>query len=245
MGSTVVADFMLSAAIVLAVASPMTGSFLKCWADRARTGVSVADGRSFCDNCGKTLAARDLVPILSWLLAGGKSRCCKQPISATLLLAEIASLCMALSALILLPRQLWLPALLLAWGLQALSLLTGANDRAGWTLALGTTLLALSIPLLAADAPLPIATALSGSTAGAIIWGVVAKLSPPHAAAALVLLPAGAMVGPVWGALALGIGLVVAVLHGRLRDTQTIFETTSLAIGFATGTWLVWLGLFL
>ena len=105
---------MLSAAVVLAIVSPMTGSFLKCWADRSRAGISVADGRSFCDNCGKTLAARDLIPVLSWSLAGGKSRCCGQKISPTLLLAELASLAMAASVVMILPPHFWLGALLVA-----------------------------------------------------------------------------------------------------------------------------------
>lgn len=235
---------MLSAAVVLAVASPMTGSFLKCWADRARTGVSVADGRSFCDNCGKTLEARDLIPILSWIMAGGKSRCCHQTISPTLLLAEIASTLMAVSALVLLPQAIWLPALVLAWCLQALSLLTGASMRASYVLALFGTLIALAVPALSSLAPISLASAFVGGASGVILWLASTRILPSKANAALVLPMMGAMAGAPLGVLAIFIGFAVAFLHAKLRRHETLFETTSLAIGFATGAWVCWIGLF-
>lgn len=47
---TPIESFVLSATVVLVLVSPMTGSFLKCWADRSSVGKSVLDGRSFCDS---------------------------------------------------------------------------------------------------------------------------------------------------------------------------------------------------
>lgn len=40
-------------------------------------GAKVSQDRSRCLECGHTLAARDLVPLLSWLGTGGKCRYCK------------------------------------------------------------------------------------------------------------------------------------------------------------------------
>lgn len=45
--------------------------------------------RSACPHCGYQLRVHDLVPVLSWLLLGGKCRACRAPISAMYPLAEI------------------------------------------------------------------------------------------------------------------------------------------------------------
>lgn len=45
---------------------------------------------SHCATCNRRLGARDLVPVLSWLLAGGKSRCCSTRISPRYPLIELA-----------------------------------------------------------------------------------------------------------------------------------------------------------
>ncbi|MBL8160029.1 prepilin peptidase [Candidatus Saccharibacteria bacterium] len=51
---------------------------------------SISRGRSMCPNCHHQLAARDLVPIFSWLWLRGKCRYCKKPISVQYPLVEIA-----------------------------------------------------------------------------------------------------------------------------------------------------------
>lgn len=48
---------------------------------KAREGkYSLTRGRSMCPHCEHTLAAKDLVPVLSWLQLGGKCRYCKKSI---------------------------------------------------------------------------------------------------------------------------------------------------------------------
>lgn len=37
--------------------------------------------RSFCDGCGRQLRWYENVPVISWLIQGGKSRCCKKKLS--------------------------------------------------------------------------------------------------------------------------------------------------------------------
>lgn len=81
--------------------APAVGSFLRLAADRARDGGPVAVGRSRCEACGRVLRSRDLVPILSWLAARGRARCCGAPLRPALLEAEIGSL--ALTAALLAP----------------------------------------------------------------------------------------------------------------------------------------------
>lgn len=50
---------------------------------------SIVHGRSMCPSCGHTLAARDLVPVLSWLSLHGRCRYCKTAISAQYPLVEL------------------------------------------------------------------------------------------------------------------------------------------------------------
>lgn len=44
---------------------------------------SIITGRSVCTHCQKTLSAKDLVPIVSWLLLRGRCRYCRMPIEDT------------------------------------------------------------------------------------------------------------------------------------------------------------------
>jgi len=46
-----------------------------------RRELSITKGRSMCPNCGHELAAKDLVPVVSWVMLGGKCRYCRKPIS--------------------------------------------------------------------------------------------------------------------------------------------------------------------
>lgn len=46
--------------------------------------------RSFCPKCKHNLAAKDLVPVFSWLLQGGKCRYCKKAISPVYPLIELS-----------------------------------------------------------------------------------------------------------------------------------------------------------
>lgn len=70
------------------------GSFLNCLAWRMTHGESVLRGRSHCTSCGHELAARDLVPVLSWVATKGTCRYCGAHVSmrypATELLCGVA-----------------------------------------------------------------------------------------------------------------------------------------------------------
>lgn len=48
---------------------------------RRRQELSVLKGRSMCPHCSHTLAAKDLVPVFSWLALAGKCRYCGKPIA--------------------------------------------------------------------------------------------------------------------------------------------------------------------
>lgn len=65
------------------------GSFLNAAAWRLPRKLPIARGRSMCPQCGHTLAARDLVPIFSFLFLRGRCRYCKAPISARYPVGEL------------------------------------------------------------------------------------------------------------------------------------------------------------
>lgn len=76
------------------------GSFLNVLVDRLPRLESPVHGRSRCENCGKVLAALDLIPIVSFILLSGRCRYCKNKIPSRLFFVEI--LCgMLLSSLFL------------------------------------------------------------------------------------------------------------------------------------------------
>src|SRR5882762_114793 len=53
------------------------------------TNLSIVNGRSVCPHCEHELAAKDLMPVFSWLSLGGKCRYCKKPISRQYPLVEL------------------------------------------------------------------------------------------------------------------------------------------------------------
>ncbi len=57
------------------------GSFLNVCIYRLPNGLSIVSPRSFCPGCKKPIQARDNIPILSFLILGGKCRHCGSKIS--------------------------------------------------------------------------------------------------------------------------------------------------------------------
>lgn len=64
------------------------GSFLNVVIWRVPRGESVVSPSSACPRCGNAIAARDNVPVLSWLLLGGRCRYCHEQISGRYPLVE-------------------------------------------------------------------------------------------------------------------------------------------------------------
>ncbi len=65
------------------------GSFLNVCIHRLPLGRSVVTPRSACPTCKEPIAFYDNVPVLSWLILGGRCRNCKSKISARYLLIEL------------------------------------------------------------------------------------------------------------------------------------------------------------
>ena len=67
------------------------GSFLNVCIVRWPAEQSVVKPRSRCPKCGYQLTWADNIPMVSWLLLGGKCRSCKEPISALYPTVELAT----------------------------------------------------------------------------------------------------------------------------------------------------------
>ena len=80
---------MAPALVVAFLGGLVLGSFLTVVGYRLPRGESVVGGRSHCPNCGAQIAAYDNVPVFSWLLLRGRSRCCGERISARYPLTEL------------------------------------------------------------------------------------------------------------------------------------------------------------
>ncbi len=65
------------------------GSFLNVCICRLPSGGSIVNPGSSCPYCGTPLAPRDLIPVASYLVLGGRCRYCKEPISIQYPIVEL------------------------------------------------------------------------------------------------------------------------------------------------------------
>lgn len=79
---------MLLFSVALACLGAILGSFVGVVAERAYTGQSFLTGRSRCNSCARYLTARDLVPVLSYLLSRGVCRGCGSKVPMAYLMLE-------------------------------------------------------------------------------------------------------------------------------------------------------------
>lgn len=75
----------------IGVLGVLVGSFLNVVVYRVPRGLSVVHPPSSCPGCGQRIHPRDNVPVLSWLLLGGRCRNCGMRISARYPLLELGT----------------------------------------------------------------------------------------------------------------------------------------------------------
>jgi leader peptidase (prepilin peptidase) / N-methyltransferase len=232
------------------LAAPFIGSFLGVVVERLPDGRPIARARSRCERCGTILTVRDLVPLLSWLAAGGRCRFCKRPLGWFYPGIELAALAVALiSVSVDSGEGVWLDCVL-GWWLLAL----GWIDLRRWLLPDGLTL-----PLIVAGLGAAIAFESDGLTDR--VLGVVAGYIGLRAVGFLyralrgreglgqgdakLLAAAGAWVGvralPQVVLLAAVAGLLAAACL-RLGGVR-LGAQSALPFGpfLALGTWIIWL----
>lgn len=241
------ADFLLVATVIVTVFAPMNASFLQCWADRARQGDGGApDGRSYCDNCKKTLSAIDLVPILSWLWNRGRARCCGAPLHPTLLYSELSILLVTVWGVLTVPWQFALPTALLAGGLQAVLLLRepapDAARRFAWMLLIvgtGVTIFMFRSGFFGH------AVAVAVACGFILLSQKQSRIAPETF---YLLIPAGAFLGPLWLPFMAALAVPLAVVFRYAKPfaypadrRPEVDLDEAAAFGLAASFWLVWL----
>jgi leader peptidase (prepilin peptidase) / N-methyltransferase len=112
--------FLLASLTILGV---IWGSFVAALCSRWPNGESVAKGRSRCDQCGAQIAARDLIPVASYLLLKGKCRYCGQNIGLLPFATELAAALIGAVPALLLPESQAVAGALFGWLLLPLILL--------------------------------------------------------------------------------------------------------------------------
>ncbi len=199
-------------AIALFVLGCVIGSFLSVVAYRLPHGESFVSGRSRCPACGTQIAARDNLPVVSWLVLRGRCRSCGEPISARYPLIELSL------------GVLW-----------ALTYLVLGDDDAG-ELALGLLLCAVLVTITATDLErriIPNAVLLAGAVAGV----AVVAISDPSSFADRAIATAAAGGGLFIVALAYprGMGMGDAKLAALLGFYLGRAVAPALLVAFAAG----------
>ena len=114
---------MIAFAVLMGLLGAAMGSFVALLAERLVRGQATVLARSQCRSCGAVLRARDLVPVVSFLVRGGRCAHCDARIPPLLLQAEVIGALFAVAAAVTTPDPL--RALLLAawmWALLGLAL---------------------------------------------------------------------------------------------------------------------------
>jgi len=230
--------------------APFVGSFLGVVIERLPAGRPVVLGRSACDHCGRTLAARDLVPSVSYLARRGRCACGEVRLGVFYPAIELAALAVALSAVTVLSGWLLWASLALGWTLLALAAIDLRHLLLPDALCLPLIPAGLAVAWLLDPALLPdhLLGALLGFVAFAAIALVYRRLRGREGLGmgdAKLLAAAGAWLG--WLALpsvvliaavvGLALALAGALAGGKLTWTSRIAFGPHLALGL----WLVWL----
>jgi leader peptidase (prepilin peptidase)/N-methyltransferase len=140
---------MLDAPTLLSlVVAPAIGSFLGTLVLRLPGGEPVVTARPACRHCHHPLAARDMVPLASWLMLRLRCRYCGAALGGWHPAMELAALAIAAAVVALVPAVAVPWSCVLGWALLALALI----DRRAFLLPDALTLPLLALGLLATAA---------------------------------------------------------------------------------------------
>jgi len=242
-------DAPVTAAIAI-VASPFIGSFLALMVLRLPARRPIVLGRSACDACAHPLGARDLVPLASYAMLGGRCRYCGARIDPIHPLIEVGAIGLAVWTAIVTSGWILIATCCLGWSLLALAAIDWRTGRLPDALTL--PLAAAGIAVAIAIDPPTVGDHIIGSVAGFVVFALVSELyrrlrgrAGLGLGDAKLLAAAGAWLG--WQALPTVIlfsamlGLAFVLVRGVMG--KAISATDSIAFGpaLAAAIWLVWL----
>lgn len=241
---------MFADAIWPVLAAPLVGSFAGVLVRRLPEGRPAAWGRSVCEGCGAVLGAAELAPIVSYAVQRGRCRRCGAPIGRDLLAIELASVAVAVWAILATgiaagPAEIWANCAL-GWALLTLAWIDWRHLLLPDVLTLPLTLAGL----LAAWLLDPDALG-DHAAAAAIGWLLFAAVSAAYvrlrgrdglgAGDAKLMAAAGAWVGLAGLGPVLLIGAVsgIAVALARTRLRPSAATVVPFGTCLALGMWLV------
>jgi leader peptidase (prepilin peptidase)/N-methyltransferase len=112
---------MVDNSLAVVAVSPVIGSFLNVVAVRLPLSEVLLWGRSRCRSCEGNLFAKDLVPLLSWIVLKGRCRFCAAQIPAAYPVVELLAIGVALSAYFIFTGWLVWATCFLGWTLLTLA----------------------------------------------------------------------------------------------------------------------------
>ena len=232
--------------------APFIGSFLGVLIQRLPEGRPVVMARSACDQCGHLLGPRDLMPLVSHALSGGRCRYCRAVIGLFPPAIELAALVVALwTTLVVTDAMLLWATCLLGWTLLTLAWIDVRTMILPDVLTLPLLMAGLIVTwLMASDALLEHVLGAVFGYLGltAVAWGYrwlrgreglgmgdARLLGAAGAWLGLSALPFVVLLAACLGLLAAGIALVAGT---------RVTAATAIPFGpfLALATWLAWLG---
>jgi leader peptidase (prepilin peptidase) / N-methyltransferase len=232
------------------LASPFVGSFLGALVARLPMGKTILWGRSTCDHCSQELAARDLVPIGSWLWLGGRCRACANPIGLTPLFIELAAVAIALMAASETSGWVFLASCAFGWTLITLAIIDWQHY---WlpdalTLPLVPAGLAVAYEFAPHIMRLHLAAAVGGAAVAAtiaMVYRVIRKRDGLGFGDVKLIGALGAWLGPegLSSALILAVLLALLFVVGGVVFGRKVVLGDRIPFGsfLAAGGWIVWL----
>lgn len=236
--------------LVLPVVGLIVGSFVGLVSLRLPVGEPIIVGRSRCGQCRRPLLPPDLVPVLSYLMMGGRCRRCRSPIPLRYPLIELACAGIGLWAALQLDGPMAVVTAVLGWWLLLIALIDAEQlwlpDR--------LTLPLLVAGLLAAGlwSPQTLVDRGAGVVAGfvtlwlvSVVYQRVRHRPGLGSGDPILFAAAGAWVGalalPVVLLVACGIGLSVIAARTLVGRAPGATEQFPFGSYLAAGVWLTWL----
>jgi leader peptidase (prepilin peptidase) / N-methyltransferase len=235
--------------VALVLAALAFGSFVGVVALRLPSGVTLL-GRSRCDRCGNALAARDMVPVASFLWLGGRCRHCGVAQGEFYPAVELAALGLALWAWSATDGWLLWASCGLAWTLLALALIDVEHQILPDVLTL--PLMAAGLAVAWINQPGAILDNVAGAASGYALFSLVAWAyrrwrgrDGLGAGDAKLLAALGAWVGasglPSVVLLGSLMALTAALAVRSFRLKGALQDRVAFGPALAAAGWLVWL----
>ncbi len=150
------------------------GSAINALVWRLYVGKSWVHGRSECPECGHQLAAKDLVPVVSWLLLRGRCRYCRKPIKDSPVVELACGVVFAVSAYVAMPMGAIGWVQLVWWWVAAAMLIALAVYDLRWMLLPDKLTLPLTAWALAGEVVLALMLHAPRMVLGPVVAGALA-----------------------------------------------------------------------